>query len=101
MRIHELKTWPEFFSELQAGRKTFEVRLNDRDFRVGDVLALREFDHTKDAFTRKSALIRCVTYVMYGPGFGLTPDYCVMAIAHLPFVEDVAARKLLKARGES
>lgn len=40
---HELKTWPEFFEEIVTGRKTFEIRLNDRGFQVGDGLWLREY----------------------------------------------------------
>ena len=41
---HELKTWPEFFTETRAGRKKFELRRNDRDFQVGDQLLLKEWN---------------------------------------------------------
>ncbi len=43
MKVHELKTWPESFRAVRAGAKTHEVRKNDRDFRVGDVLVLWEW----------------------------------------------------------
>ena len=43
-RVHHLKTWPQFFEKVASGEKTFEIRKNDRDFKVGDVLVLREFD---------------------------------------------------------
>lgn len=43
MTWHALKTWPEFFQPLWEGRKTFELRINDRDFKEGDILDLREF----------------------------------------------------------
>ena len=43
MAEHELKTWPEFYQEVVEGHKPFEYRLNDRDYRVGDVLHLREW----------------------------------------------------------
>lgn len=40
--IHELKTESGYFEDVISGRKTFEVRKNDRNFYVGDFLALNE-----------------------------------------------------------
>lgn len=40
---HHLKTWPEHFALVWNGRKPFEVRVNDRDYRVGDVLCCHEW----------------------------------------------------------
>jgi Domain of unknown function (DUF3850) len=41
---HELKTVQPFFEMVWSGEKTFEVRFDDRNFKVGDRLALLEFD---------------------------------------------------------
>lgn len=41
---HDLKLWPKYFDAVLAGHKTFEWRLNDRDFKVGDHVLLREWD---------------------------------------------------------
>ena len=49
MKTHELKVWPEFFDALFEG-KGFEVRLNDRDYRVGDRLILKWFDPKTQTF---------------------------------------------------
>lgn len=59
--VHELKTLPEYFQEIIYGRKTFEVRYNDRNFRVGDTLLLREWEN--GSYTGK-AIERKVTYIL-------------------------------------
>lgn len=50
MTIHELKTWPEYWAEVAAGNKTFEIRKNDRNFKVGDHLLLQEYDPFSEEF---------------------------------------------------
>lgn len=42
MKIHELKILPEYFEAVTSERKRFEIRKNDRDYKVGDQLILRE-----------------------------------------------------------
>lgn len=41
--IHELKILPEYFEAIISGRKQFEIRKNDRDYKVGDYIILREW----------------------------------------------------------
>lgn len=47
MKTHELKIKPEYFRDVVRGIKTFEVRQNDRNFGVGDIITLREFENDK------------------------------------------------------
>lgn len=75
---HELKTLPGVFLDTFAGLKTFEIRVNDRGFKVGDILCLREWDFTAQKYTGNS-LLRRVTYLLQGR-FGLPPDLCVMQL---------------------
>jgi hypothetical protein len=44
MQLHTLKTWPDQFTAVADGSKTFEVRYDDRGFAVGDLLRLAEWD---------------------------------------------------------
>jgi Domain of unknown function (DUF3850) len=42
---HRVKCWPQFFNPILSGEKTHDLRRsNDRNFRVGDLLRLQEFD---------------------------------------------------------
>ncbi|EHY9876531.1 DUF3850 domain-containing protein [Escherichia coli] len=40
--VHTLKTLPQHFAAVRSGKKRAELRINDRDFRKGDVLHLVE-----------------------------------------------------------
>jgi hypothetical protein len=40
---HYLKTVNPFFKDVESGKKQFEVRFNDRNYQVGDILHLQEF----------------------------------------------------------
>lgn len=62
MKIHELKTWPEFYDAVNDESKTFEIRKNDRDFKVGDTLILREWSPTSGTYTGFST-VRKITYI--------------------------------------
>lgn len=44
MNSHELKCWPQFFNATWMGKKYFEIRQADRDFKVGDEIVLREYN---------------------------------------------------------
>jgi hypothetical protein len=59
--VHELKTWPEFFNDIVNGNKPFEVRKDDRGYRAGDILRLREFDPCKEEYSGREAYRR-ITY---------------------------------------
>ena len=58
---HALKIRPEYFEAVQTGRKPFELRWNDRGFRVGDLVELREWDGER--YTGRT-VIRCITYTL-------------------------------------
>ena len=43
MIIHELKIEDNYLKNLLLGTKKSEIRLNDRDYQVGDVLEFKEY----------------------------------------------------------
>lgn len=65
---HELKTLPEYFKAVVENKKTFEVRKNDRNFKVGDILILKEWtpenNYTGNEISKK------ITYILNNL------DYC-------------------------
>ncbi|SDI49742.1 DUF3850 domain-containing protein [Paenibacillus naphthalenovorans] len=64
---HELKTWPEYFELVVQRKKNFEVRRNDRDFKVGDLLWLREYSHESGYTGRETG--RFIAYILDNPDF--------------------------------
>lgn len=74
MRIHEIKCRNEFFEEVILGNKNFTVRKNDRDYEVGDVLAVNEItiDHDSvrpgNIYTGRCCLVK-VTYILADPAY--------------------------------
>jgi len=78
--IHELKTWKEFFVMVFCGSKNFELRKNDRDFKLCDELLLKEWDNEKQEYTGR-ILHRRIDYILKGGQFGLEEGYVIMGIS--------------------
>lgn len=88
---HELKTWPPYFQDVLEGRKTFELRKDDRGFREGDVLWLREWVPGRPGFTGRS-IRKVVTYVIAADDellpseiTGLMAGFVILGLAPVPF----------------
>lgn len=64
-RIHELKAEKFFFRALADWDKTFEVRLNDRNFQVGDYLLIKEWDPANRTFTGEEFKTQ-ISFILYG-----------------------------------
>ena len=79
MKTHEIKTWSEYFDDIINGKKTFEVRLNDRDYKVGDKLILREWNNVIGEYTGREHDVK-VIYILEGGNFGVQAGYVVMSI---------------------
>lgn len=93
MAAHDLKIWPDYFAAILDGSKTFELRVNDRDFMEGDALRLREYDidtetYTGREITRRVGWMATVSVEVHGPR-PTGPEHVVMSL--LPDLSDGAA----------
>lgn len=90
MKIHELDCAAPFFDDIHDGLKTFDVRLNDQGFAVGDYLLLKELVFTDDGpeVTGRTCAVS-VTYIFEDGRFGLlTGNVVVLGI-------DVTVQRLI------
>lgn len=77
---HELKCWESYFHGLVDGRKPFELRRFDRDFRVGDTLRIRETDYASGAYTGREVR-RHITYILaHEEDLGLMEGFAILGI---------------------
>ena len=76
--VHELKILPGYFEDVASGRKTFEVRKDDRKprYEEGDELILREWEGGEYTGRKINGLVR---YVLRSEDY-CKEGYCIMAI---------------------
>ena len=86
MMQHELKTDQSVFILSWTGVKPFEIRLNDRDFRSGDILILKETRYSDEEMKSGKPLeytgrqlTRRVDFIV--SGYGLQDGWVVMTVA--------------------
>lgn len=76
-KIPSIKILPEYFEEVIAGRKRAELRLNDRNYKKGDIYDLREWNPTRGRYTGRKVNIE-ITHVLEGFE-GLTKGWCMFS----------------------
>ena len=87
--IHELKTWPKHFDLIAKGQKPFELRKNDRGFKVADILMLQRFDPEKGVYT--GAEIQAVVLSVLENFTGIESGYCIIGIQVLKLNRNIIA----------
>ena len=73
---HELKTETSYYQAVEKGIKKFELRKNDRDFKLGDILTLRET--VNGIYTGRSIPTLEIKYIFHGGSFGLDENHCII-----------------------
>lgn len=75
---HELKILPKWFEDVKSGKKNFEIRRADRDFKVGDTLVLKEYE--KGRYTGRE-IERTIQYIYKGDGsYGLSEEFWILGL---------------------
>ena len=85
-QIHDLKILPEYYTAVNKGVKTYELRFDDRNYAVGDTLILREWENGQ--YTGRQ-LTATVTHVLKD-FVGLTDGWAVLSI------KKIGGKKCLK-----
>lgn len=78
---HELKIWPEYFEPVNAWLKPFEIRLMDREYRVGDVLVLHEFVPDQAPGLQSFTGRVCERTISYISTYEQKPGYAVLGFS--------------------
>ena len=100
MQLHILKIKDEYFKEILRGNKTFELRKNDRDYQVGDLIHFVEVydkviclgyermeiatkQEVREFEENPKNLFEIIYILKDVPQYGLDKDYCILAIKKL------------------
>lgn len=101
MEIHELKLQQPFFNDVFYNRKDFEVRKNDRDFKVGDRLKLLEFPFAND---KQKYVLKDIKYILQGGQHGIEAGYVILGLKDIPHsnpLKEITDMKILDKIGLS
>jgi hypothetical protein len=83
VKLIEIKTVQPYFDDIWYGEKGFEIRLDDKNYQVADVLWQREYypgeDFAKTNGYTERSIMSLVTYKLPAGAFvGLANGYCCM-----------------------
>ena len=86
MKIHVLKLHEKYYFDSLTNCKTFEIRKNDRDFKVGDILKLvRVINSGGDGrlYVTSQAHYKQITYILDNPEY-LQDGYVCLGLQPIP-----------------
>lgn len=83
LTFHALKTEPKAFNDTATGNKLFEIRKNDRNFKINDIIILQEYISAQKEYTGKFVIAKVTSIYDYEQKEG----YVVLGIKPI-FVEE-------------
>ena len=75
---HKIKIDPKYFDDVAKGIKTFEVRKNDRAYKVDDILDIYEYDRETGEYTGRY-IWAVITYILDDQEY-LRDGYVILAL---------------------
>ena len=78
-KVIELKILTEYFDAVASGAKKAEYRYNDRDYAVGDVLILREYQD--GGYTGRKVCVR-ITHILT-ERYGIPDGWAILSIERM------------------
>ena len=98
--VHALKIYPEYYEAVKSGKKPFEVRKNDGDFKIGDILALNEFDPLegeKGQYTGRT-IFQKISYILADEAYCKT-GFVVIGISPCKLLDGEAVKCTISTNG--
>lgn len=83
-KVHDVKLGTTFFDDVKTGRKTFELRKNDRGYKEGDIIVMHEY---KDGTTTGRTIEKKIVY-MLEDFTGLEDGYCILGLREVKAGEE-------------
>ena len=80
---HEIKSEPSYFQPVWVGVKSFEIRQNDRDYKLYDEIVLQEWDPEEREYTGREV----EGHIVYITDFHQHAGWCVFQIEIKKFGE--------------
>lgn len=85
MTTHTVKSWAHFFDAIRDGRKLHDLRIMDRDYKVGDFMILQKYDNINGRYTGDELKVE-ITYITSDKvpcafsSSALAKDYAILSI---------------------
>ena len=79
-KLHKLKLEKQYIEPIVEGEKTFEIRYNDRDYKVGDII---KFVPTTDSYYGDIIKYKLYVITYIFDNFGLDENYIVFSFKEL------------------
>lgn len=83
-KVHDVKLGTTFFDDVKTGRKTFELRKNDRGYKEGDTIVMHE---CKNGTTTGRTIEKKIVY-MLEDFTGLEDGYCILGLGEVKAGEE-------------